>query len=61
MESVFYLKSCPRCHGDLVFEQDSAGRYRQCLQCGFVQDVDDAPRPKAPAVIMRWARQARAA
>lgn len=40
---MLYLKGCPKCHGDMYLEKDSYGVFRQCLQCGMVQD--------APAVV----------
>jgi DNA-directed RNA polymerase subunit M/transcription elongation factor TFIIS len=50
---MLYLKGCPRCHGDLYLDRDSHGTFRQCLQCGWIQDVQEkvlvtAVRP-APA------------
>lgn len=33
------LRSCPRCKGDMHVESDMYGKYRQCWQCGFLQDV----------------------
>jgi len=33
---VVYLKSCPRCRGDLFIERDHRDRYITCLQCGHV-------------------------
>ena len=29
-----WLKSCPRCRGDLYENRDIYGRYVDCLQCG---------------------------
>lgn len=31
---MVYLKSCPRCRGDLYTERDHRDRYIICLQCG---------------------------
>lgn len=31
---MIWLRSCPRCHGDLTLESDIYGRYLSCLQCG---------------------------
>ena len=31
---MFWLKACPRCHGDLYREEDIFGIYLACLQCG---------------------------
>lgn len=33
---MWFLKACPRCSGDLVFEEDHAGAYLMCVQCGHV-------------------------
>jgi len=33
------LKSCPRCHGDVVIESDYHGWYEHCLQCGYEHDL----------------------
>ena len=30
---VFWLESCPRCHGDLISNNDLFGSYVYCLQC----------------------------
>ena len=30
-----WLKSCPKCKGDLYSDLDIMGYYRQCLQCGY--------------------------
>ena len=37
-------KACPRCRGDLHANSDSYRSYRQCLQCGYLQDLEDRPR-----------------
>ena len=31
---MFWLKDCPRCHGDLFQNRDYYGWYVSCLQCG---------------------------
>ena len=41
---MMYLKSCPKCRGDMYLEKDNYGTYRQCLQCGFIRDLD-VPAP----------------
>ena len=37
-----YLKSCPRCGGDMTVDRDYYGIYKMCLQCGHVVDIDPA-------------------
>ena len=39
---VFY-KSCPKCHGDMDQRQDMYGDFRECLQCGYTQEVGRRP------------------
>ena len=34
------LKSCPRCRGDILFDRDWYGRYKECLQCGYYGDLE---------------------
>jgi hypothetical protein len=33
---MFWLKKCPRCHGDLLGEADVHGTFISCLQCGHL-------------------------
>jgi hypothetical protein len=35
------LKSCPKCKGDVVIDNDHYGWYEQCIQCGHVTDLPD--------------------
>ena len=37
--SVIYLKSCPKCQGDLERCEDANGSYLRCMQCGRYQDL----------------------
>ncbi|MBI4299198.1 MAG: hypothetical protein HY666_05495 [Chloroflexi bacterium] len=37
---MMYLKACPRCHGDMNVSQDRYGAYRQCVQCGYILELD---------------------
>ncbi|MFH1486897.1 MAG: hypothetical protein ABIH46_12570 [Chloroflexota bacterium] len=39
----WWLKSCPRCHGDLYEEEDWGETSIQCLLCGraLIQDEED--------------------
>ncbi len=40
---MFWLKSCPRCHGDLHDESDIYGSYIDCFQCGhYLSVVEEA-------------------
>jgi len=38
---MFWLKSCPRCHGDLQDKTDIYGSYIDCFQCGHYLTVDE--------------------
>jgi hypothetical protein len=33
------LESCPKCEGQLLLERDNYGLYQQCLQCGYLHDL----------------------
>ena len=36
-----FFKSCPRCEtGDVILERDFYGRHLDCLQCGYMKDID---------------------
>ena len=38
---MLWLKSCPRCRtGGVVLNADGYGAYIECLQCGYMKDVD---------------------
>lgn len=37
---MFILKSCPKCKGDVHINRDWFGCYKQCLQCGLMEDVE---------------------
>lgn len=58
---MLWLKSCPRCRGDMVLESDFYGQYLSCIQCGNVLGerqarsvaLGRAPRfPKAGSEVM---------
>ena len=34
-------KACPRCEGDLHENRDIYGSYKECLQCGYMVDMDN--------------------
>jgi hypothetical protein len=38
---MFWLKSCPKCHGDLTDKADIYGGYINCFQCGYCLTVDE--------------------
>jgi len=35
---VFY-RSCPKCKGDMDTKRDLYGGFKECLQCGLLQDL----------------------
>jgi hypothetical protein len=37
------LNSCPKCKGQLLLEKDNYGVYQQCLQCGYLHDLQTFP------------------
>lgn len=43
MKEHLKLKSCPRCRGDLHFSSDMYGDFVECLQCGYMKDLQRQP------------------
>ncbi len=39
MRDMLTFKGCPRCRGDLHADRDRYGKYIECLQCGFIEDL----------------------
>jgi len=37
------LETCPKCKGHLMLEEDNYGLYQQCLQCGYLHDLETFP------------------
>ncbi len=36
---MMYFKACPRCKGDLYTNSDLYGEYKECLQCGYIEEI----------------------
>ncbi len=37
--TMWKLKSCPRCKGDIFINKDLDGWYLQCLQCSYRREL----------------------
>ena len=37
--TMWKLKTCPRCQGDLFMDKRLDGWYQQCLQCGYRREM----------------------
>ena len=44
---MVWLKSCPKCKGDLFLDQDHYGKFKSCVQCGYIRDLVEGPQPMA--------------
>lgn len=44
---VVYLKACQRCGGDMSYECDIYGWFRQCLQCSYLEDLSSEAAAEA--------------
>ena len=53
------LKSCPKCKGDVVIDNDHYGWYEQCLQCGHVSDLPDIVSDEKAFIPARYQREKR--
>ena len=54
---MVYFRECPRCHGDMDVRDDIYGQYKECLQCGYMQDLAQQHPEKFP----NWAAARRKA
>lgn len=57
---MVWLKACPKCEGDLFLDEDHYGKFKSCVQCGFIQDLADSfqengqtPRLVTPAGVAK--------
>ncbi len=39
---MVWLKACPKCQGDLFLDQDHYGKFKTCVQCGYLREVIEA-------------------
>lgn len=37
---MIFFKACPRCSGDMHVNRDIYGDYKECLNCGNMQDLE---------------------
>ena len=42
------LKSCPRCKGNIRFDRDQYGWYEECIQCGYLRDLESIVLAREP-------------
>ena len=40
---MVYYKSCPKCRGDMHIRKDVYGDFKECIQCGLLQDLIERP------------------
>lgn len=52
---MMMLKGCPRCRGDVRINKDTYGEYKQCVQCGYMQDLDSRAVPAVAAKLEKKA------
>ena len=46
---MFWLESCPRCHGDLSGSIDNYGSFVNCMQCGhYLSDAEESELKSEP-------------
>lgn len=43
---MLVFKACPRCRGDMHVNRDFYGDYRECLQCGLMEDMVSPERAR---------------
>jgi hypothetical protein len=46
---MVWLKACPKCKGDLFLDEDHYGKFKSCVQCGYIRDLlessQETPQP----------------
>jgi len=47
---MWKFKSCPKCAGDLFVDSDMNGWYVECLQCGYLSDLDSMLKDRTEPV-----------
>ena len=47
---MFWLKSCPRCFGDLYEDTDKYGKFISCMQCGHYLSETEEARQKLRSI-----------
>jgi hypothetical protein len=50
---MFFLKTCPRCRGDMYLENDRYGDYRKCAQCGHIVELEGDAGEEVGATVTR--------
>ena len=57
------FKVCHRCEGNVLVDKDQHGWYEQCLQCGYLRDLESvigvARKPSWEEIVREPARPAR--
>lgn len=44
---MIFFKACPRCSGDMHVNRDIYGEYKECLNCGNMQDLENPEAKRA--------------
>ena len=44
--AMWRLKGCPKCKGDVELDRDQWGWYEQCIQCGYLFDLQNVVEEK---------------
>ncbi len=55
---MLVLKGCPRCRGDVTYNSDYYGVYKQCIQCGYLEDVDTSREQVAAVAVVKPGKKA---
>lgn len=45
---MVWLKECPKCQGDLFLDQDHYGKFKTCVQCGYMRDMVESDVQASP-------------
>ena len=45
-KKAILTKACPKCKGDLFLDHDHYGWYWECIQCGYLLDLEEGAKEK---------------
>jgi len=49
-KKMWRFKSCPKCSGDVEIECDQWGWFEQCIQCGYLHDLQNIVEVKKQSI-----------
>jgi hypothetical protein len=45
-----FSHKCPKCSGSMYLDKDEHGPYEECLQCGYLLDLEKTDQPSKASI-----------